>query len=50
MERVVGRNTVREEAREGGQVVQENFIVCAAEVINSVDFIRPYLGGGPGGL
>jgi hypothetical protein len=43
MKWVVGQKNAREE----GQGEQENFRVFATEMANSVDFIRPYLEGGP---
>jgi hypothetical protein len=45
---VVGQKDAREEAREEGQVHQDNFGVFATEIADLVDFIRPYLWGGPG--
>jgi len=47
MEWAVGQGDAHEEAREEGQ---ENFGVFVTEIAYSPNFIRPYLGGGPGEL
>jgi hypothetical protein len=47
MEWVVGQDAAHEEAREEGR---ENFGVFVTEIAYSSISIRPYLGGGPGGL
>jgi hypothetical protein len=47
MGRVVDQDDAHEEARGEGQ---ENFGVFITEIAHSPISIRPYLGGGPGGL